>query len=68
MKESEKSDSISFMPKPISLSTAVEQALRQIEEKKYHQELLDHGISRILYLGFAFKGKEMQIGSKMRLT
>lgn len=53
---------------PISLSTAVEQALRQIEEKKYHQELLDHGISRILYLGFAFKGKEVQIGSKMHLS
>ena len=51
---------------PLSLEAAMASALRQIEEKQYAQELLDRGISRILYLGFAFKGKQVLIGSKMR--
>ncbi len=46
------------------LKTAVESALKQIEEKKYAKELIDRGIRRILYLGFAFKGKTVLIGHK----
>ncbi len=52
---------------PLSLDATVASALRQIEDRKYAQELLDHGISRILYLGFAFKGKRVLIGSKFMM-
>ncbi len=48
------------------LKTAVESAFKQIEEKKYAQELLDRGIHRILYLGFAFKGKTVLIGHQFK--
>ena len=39
-------------------------ALRQIEEKKYEQQLLDRGIGeeRIRKYGFAFEGKKVLIG------
>lgn len=48
------------------LETAVTSALKQIEERHYAQELLDRGISRILYLGLAFEGKQVLIRSKFR--
>jgi len=48
----------------IDLEPAVLSALKQIEDKKYAQELIDRGVNRILYLGFAFKGKQVLIRSK----
>ncbi|MDE3055733.1 MAG: AAA family ATPase [Verrucomicrobiota bacterium] len=48
------------------LEKAVTSALRQIEEKQYAIELLERGIKHILYLGFAFEGKEVLIRSKFR--
>ncbi len=47
-----------------SLSETVEEALRQIEEKKYEEEMLSRGIEadRIKKYGFAFEGKEVLIG------
>ena len=49
------------------LESAVVSALKQIEDKQYAQELTDRGISRILYLGFAFKGKQVLIRSKFKI-
>ena len=47
-----------------SLEDTVREALRQIEEKKYEQELIDRGIKkeRIRKYGFAFQGKTVLIG------
>lgn len=47
-----------------SLEETVQAALKQIEEKRYEQELLDSGIGkgRIRKYGFAFKGKKVLIG------
>ena len=47
-----------------SLEDTVQSALRQIEEKKYEQSLLDGGIpkERIRKYGFAFEGKKVLIG------
>ena len=50
----------------IHLEKAVASALKQIEDKGYSQELLDRGVKRILYLGFAFEGKHVLIRSKFR--
>lgn len=50
------------------LETAVLSALQQIKDRQYAQELLDRGIGRILYLGFAFKGKEVLIRSEFRIS
>jgi hypothetical protein len=47
-----------------TLEEAVVSALSQIETKHYAQELKDRGIHRILYLGFAFRGKDVLIRSK----
>ena len=49
------------------LETAVISALKQIEEKEYAHELLDRGVTRILYLGFAFEAKKVLIRSKFRI-
>ena len=49
-----------------TLEAAVESALKQIEDKHYAQELIDRGVKRILYLGFAFQGKEVLIRSKFQ--
>lgn len=48
----------------ITLEAAVESALKQIEDRHYAQELIDRGVGRILYLAFAFEGKEVLIRSK----
>ncbi len=51
----------------IDLEAAVTSAIKQIEDKQYDQELLDRGVQRILYLGFAFEGKQILIRSKFRV-
>ncbi len=48
----------------VGLKAAANSAIQQIKKKKYAQELLDRGIKRILYLGFAFKGKKVFISHK----
>jgi hypothetical protein len=47
-----------------TLDDTVQAALAQIEEKKYEQILLDHGVKpeRIRKYGFAFEGKKVLIG------
>ncbi len=50
----------------MDLEQAVVSALKQIEDRQYAQELLDRGVNRILYLGFAFEGKDVLIRSKFR--
>jgi hypothetical protein len=45
-----------------TLEKAVENALKQIVEKNYKQELLDLGVKNILELGVAFEGKEVLVG------
>lgn len=51
--------------KETDLDETVQAALDQIEEKKYEQTLLDHGIKRenIRKYGLAFEGKKVLIGS-----
>ena len=49
-----------------TLETAIESAFKQIEDRHYAQELIDRGITRILYLAFAFEGKEVLIRSKFK--
>ena len=46
------------------LEDALANALKQIEERKYDQILIDSGISsdRIVKYGFAFEGKEVLVG------
>lgn len=50
--------------KEATLEETIQSTLAQIEEKKYEQTLLDHGIdkARIRKYGFAFQGKEVLIG------
>ncbi len=44
-----------------TLETAVQNALKQIEEKQYEQELLDLGIKKIIKLAIVFDGKKTLI-------
>lgn len=44
-----------------SIEEAVHKALKQIEDKKYAQELLDRGINSIIKLAIVFKNKEVEI-------
>lgn len=46
-----------------NFETALEAALKQIEEKRYDSELKALGINDIVKLGVAFKGKEVKIAS-----
>ena len=41
-----------------NLNLLAEEALRQIEDKKYDTELLDCGITNIVKIGIAFRGKQ----------
>jgi hypothetical protein len=50
----------------IDLESTAQSAMRQIEERKYAQELHDRGICRILFLAFAFAGKQVLILSKFK--
>lgn len=49
------------------LETTVQNALNQIRDKKYREELVDAGIdeNKIIEYGFAFKGKEVLIQSNI---
>ena len=49
---------------PLCVVATLENALKQIEDKKYDQYLIDSGISTdmIVKYGFAFEGKEVLIG------
>ena len=49
-----------------TLQDTVQSALKQIEEKKYSQELRKRGVSeeRIRKYGFAFEGKKVLIGQR----
>ncbi|MBA3238243.1 MAG: AAA family ATPase [Parachlamydiaceae bacterium] len=49
-----------------TLEAAVDSALKQIEDRLYAQELIDRGVTRILYIGFGFEGKEVLIRSKFK--
>ena len=44
-----------------SLEKLIEEAKKQIEEKKYEQELKERGFSNITKIVFAFKGKEVKM-------
>jgi hypothetical protein len=46
------------------LETAADSAPKQIEDKKYAQELFDRGVTRVLCLGLAFLGKQVLIREK----
>ncbi|MCF7799928.1 ATP-binding protein [Candidatus Babeliales bacterium] len=46
-----------------SLTESSQDALKQIQDKKYDQELKDLGIKNLLLLGIAFKGKMVEISS-----
>ncbi len=48
-----------------SLKKAVEQALTQIEEKKYEAEMQARGIQNIIKLGIAFDGKKTLVKEQM---
>ncbi len=47
-----------------TLELAVNKALKQIEDKKYKQELLDLGIEDIMELGIAFEGKNVLVDKR----
>ncbi len=56
-----------FQPKKEKeLSDTVQSALDQIEKRHYEAVLVERGIpqSRIRKYGFAFRGKEVQIGER----
>lgn len=46
------------------LESAIVSAFKQIEQKRYAQELFDCGVQRILYVALAFEGKKVAIRSK----
>ncbi|MGE5343560.1 MAG: AAA family ATPase, partial [Candidatus Omnitrophota bacterium] len=46
-----------------TVKTALDAALKQIEEKKYETELIERGIKQIKKLGIAFSGKTVSVKS-----
>lgn len=48
----------------VSLEGLAEQALQQIEEKKYDTEFLDAGIKDVVRIGIAFRGKNAVVKSR----
>lgn len=46
-----------------TIEEAAENAINQIKNKNYKQELLDEGIKNIIEIGIAFKGKEVRVVS-----
>jgi hypothetical protein len=44
-----------------TVESAVESALKQIEERKYETELVERGIKKYKKLAVVFKGKEVTI-------
>ena len=46
------------------LDSLADEALKQIEEKKYDTELLASGISDIIKIGIGFQGKHAVVKSK----
>ena len=46
-----------------TIETALQAALKQIEEKKYDAELRALGVNDIVKVGISFKGKEVRIGT-----
>lgn len=49
---------------PAALQEGADEALSQIDSKRYADDLKTQGISRILCLGMAFRGKEVFIKEK----
>ena len=49
---------------PTALQEGADEALSQIEDKRYANELRSQGIQSILLLGMAFRGKEVFIKEK----
>lgn len=50
--------------KKANLDILADEALKQIDEKKYDTELLASGISNIVKIGIAFQGKKAVVKSK----
>ena len=44
------------------MQDTVQAAKKQMEEKKYEQQLINCGVSRVRKYGFAFEGKKVLIG------
>lgn len=44
-----------------TIKTAADTALEQIQQRNYAQELKDHGVKDILFLGIAFEGKTVLV-------
>ena len=45
----------------VNIDEGTEAALKQIEEMKYEQELVQRGVKNIIKLAVVFKGKEVKI-------
>ena len=48
----------------IKLRSLAEEAIKQIEDKRYATELLDKGVNNIIILGIAFKGNIIHVSHK----
>jgi hypothetical protein len=54
-------------PTPEDFQKATDQAMKQIKDRGYAQELMDLGIEKILFLAIALRGKDAVVVSKMEL-
>ncbi|MBM3192066.1 MAG: hypothetical protein FJZ63_05385 [Chlamydiae bacterium] len=59
----EKGTEVDLIP---NLESVAWSAIQQIEEKRYAAELFERGVRHILYLGFAFSGKNVVIRHKFK--